>query len=328
MLTFHDTIAKREVEVAPDAASLPPDVNWIDAFRPDATETAFLKRLIGVETPSYQKLSEIESSSRLYASNGHLFLTTPTAYHDTSGMIQTTPLGFVLGKEWLLTVRFKPIRACDHRRYGPPDGDHPLPGGLGAYIALLDEIVDHIADELEGLTGELDKYSHVIFRDDEARPRREGGGDSGDMRHVLRQVGRAGGTSARISETLLGITRMIPYVTNGAAEYLTPEARAKLKSLTRDLSSLNDYEKRQEDKVQFLLDATLGMISVDQNNIFKILTMVSVVGIPPTFIASMYGMNFKNMPELSWDYGYQYGLGMIFLSTIIPLIWFKWRGWW
>jgi magnesium transporter len=121
---------------------------------------------------------------------------------------------------------------------------------------------------------------------------------------------------------------MIPFVSNGAAEFLSAEVRAKLKSLSRDISSLNDYEKHQSDKIQFLLDATLGMINVDQNNIFKILTLVSVVGIPPTFIASMYGMNFKNMPELDWAYGYQHSLCLIALSTIIPLVWFKWRGWW
>lgn len=328
MLTFHATSAKREIEVALDAPSLPPEVNWIDAFRPDPTEIAFLQRVLGIEVPSFQKMSEIETSSRLYAVGSHLFLTTPMIYHDAGGALQTTPLGFVLAKENLLTIRFKPIKACDHRRFDAPDGDHPLPGGPGGFVALLDEIVDHLADELESLTGDLDKFSHVIFRDEDKRPRREAGGDSRDLRVVLRNVGRAGAFTSRISETLLGLSRMIPFVSNGAAEFLSAEVRAKLKSLSRDISSLNDYEKHQSDKIQFLLDATLGMINVDQNNIFKILTLVSVVGIPPTFIASMYGMNFKNMPELDWTYGYQYGLCLIVLSTIIPLVWFKWRGWW
>jgi magnesium transporter len=80
--------------------------------------------------------------------------------------------------------------------------------------------------------------------------------------------------------------------------------------------------------VQFLLDAVLGFINTEQNDIFKVLTIASVVGIPPTFIASMYGMNFHNMPELSWHYGYEWGLFLIALSTILPIIWFKWRGWW
>jgi len=80
--------------------------------------------------------------------------------------------------------------------------------------------------------------------------------------------------------------------------------------------------------VQFLLDAILGFINTEQNEIFKVLTIASVVGIPPTFIASMYGMNFRNMPELSWTWGYEYGLALIAISTILPIIWFKLRGWW
>ena len=93
---------------------------------------------------------------------------------------------------------------------------------------------------------------------------------------------------------------MLPYVATNAAPYLPADIRAKLKSLERDVASLNDYETHLTDKIHFLLDATLGLTNIEQNNIFRILTVVSVVGIPPTFFASMWGMNFKNMPELEW----------------------------
>jgi magnesium transporter len=328
MLAFHNTLAKGEIAVALDATSLPPEVNWIDAFQPGPAEIAFLERILGIEVPSFQRMSEIETSSRLSVIGARLFLTTPMIYHDALGLMQTTPLGFVLGKDNTLTIRFKAIRACDQGHSGDASGDHPLPGGAGGFVAVLDAIVDNLADELETLTGDLDKLSHIVFGHEDRRPRREAAGDSGDLRLVLRNVGRGGAVTSRISETLLGISRMIPFVTSSAADFLSVETRAKLKSLNRDVSSLNDYEKHQSDKIQFLLDATLGMISVDQNNIFKILTLVSVVGIPPTLIASMYGMNFKNMPELDWAYGYPYGLCLIALSAIIPLVWFKWRGWW
>jgi magnesium transporter len=122
--------------------------------------------------------------------------------------------------------------------------------------------------------------------------------------------------------------RIHAYVAANAAPYLESSIRAKLKSLQRDIASLNDYETHLTDKIQFLLDATLGLTNIDQNNIFRILTVVSVIGIPPTFVASMYGMNFKNIPEYDWSYGYQYGLLLIALSAIVPIIWFKWRGWW
>ena len=94
-----------------------------------------------------------------------------------------------------------------------------------------------------------------------------------------------------------------------------------------DIVSLTDYEEHLANKTQFLLDAVLGLINTKQNDIFTVLTVVSVVGIPPTLVASIYGMNFKFMPELTWTYGYYWGLGLIALSTIVPLLWFKWRGW-
>jgi magnesium transporter len=328
MLAFHNTMINREVVVALDATALPVEANWIDAFLPDPTEIAFLERILGIEVPSLQRMSEIETSSRLSTVGSHLFLTIPMVYHDAIALTQTTPLGFVLARDNVLTIRFKPIRACDRRAGANATGDHPLPGGSGAFVAVLDSIVDYLADELENLTTELDNLSHTVFRHEDRQRRRDARGDSRDLRLVLRDVGRAGATTSRMSETLLGISRMVPYVASNAADFLGADARARLESINRDVSSLNDYEKHQSDKIQFLLDATLGMINVDQNNIFKILTLVSVVGIPPTLIASMYGMNFKNMPELDWTYGYPYALVLIALSAIAPLAWFKWRGWW
>jgi magnesium transporter len=329
MLTFHDTLAKTEVPVALDAAALPARVNWIDAFQPTEPETAFLRRVLSIDPPSRDRLSEIENSSRLYTIGDHLYVATPTVYHDTAGLTRTTPLGFVLGKDNVVTIRFKPIKACDHHRYAAPDGDHPLTGGVGGFLSILEQIVDHMADDLEAITGELENHSHVIFGIDDGRPQRHSGHESRNLRPMLTRLGRIGGYTSRISETLLGISRMIPYVTaNAGPDLLSAGAKARLKSVNRDVASLGDYERHIGDKIQFLLDATLGMISVDQNDIFKVLTLVSVVGIPPTLIASMYGMNFKNMPELDWAYGYPYGLTMIVLSALIPLAWFKWRGWW
>ncbi len=329
MLTFHDTLAKAEVPVGLDAAALPERVNWVDAFQPTEPETAFLRRVLKIEPPTRERLSEIENSSRLYAIGDHLYLATPTIYHDTTGVAQTTPLGFVLGKDNVVTIRFKTVKACDHHRYAPPDGDHPLPGGTGGFLSILEQIVDHLADDLEMMTGELENYSHAIFGTEDGWSKRRGGQGKRDLRPMLARLGRVGGSTSRLSETLLGISRMIPYVVANAGPDLFPaDAKAKFKSLTRDVASLNDFQKHLSDKIQFLLDATLGMISVDQNDIFRILTLVSVVGIPPTLIASMYGMNFKTMPELDWAYGYPYGLAMIVLSALIPLAWFKSRGWW
>ena len=111
------------------------------------------------------------------------------------------------------------------------------------------------------------------------------------------------------------------------ADWLPPEVKPRLDITRQDVASLSDYDEHIANKVQLLLDATLGLINVEQNNIIKVLTIVSVVGIPPTLIASMYGMNFKGMPEYDWVWGYPYALAMIALSAVLPLVWFKWRGW-
>jgi magnesium transporter len=327
MLTFYST-TKGDIKVEFDAATLPPEVNWIDAFSPEEQEVAWLQRMLGIVLPTLERLSEIETSSRLYRDKDHLFMSMPAIYRTPSGLAQTSPLGFVLCKDYLLALRYKPIKACEDLHYTDGVENHRAPDGPGAFITLLETIIDHGADELEKINADLDGLSQTIFGVRGADKRRGPRQDNRDLGRMLGQIGRNGDLTSKISDVLLGMGRMLPFVTSEAADYLSPEARTKLKSLGRDIASLNDYETRQTDKIQFLLDATLGLTNIEQNNIFRLLTVVSVVGIPPTLVASMYGMNFKNMPELAWHYGYAYGLALIFLSAIIPIIWFKWRGWW
>jgi magnesium transporter len=151
--------------------------------------------------------------------------------------------------------------------------------------------------------------------------------EEADLKLILRRVGHNGDLASKIRDSLLGIARIVPFVLTLAADWLPAEVKPRLETLRQDVASLNDYDAHLVNKVQLLLDATLGLINIDQNNIIKVLTIVSVVGVPPTLVASMYGMNFKYMPELNWAWGYPYGLALITLSAILPLLWFKWRGW-
>ena len=107
-----------------------------------------------------------------------------------------------------------------------------------------------------------------------------------------------------------------------------PDEKTRLSTAQQDIVSLVDFEAHLSGKTQFLLDAILGFINTEQNEIFRVLTIASVVGIPPTLVAGMYGMNFHDMPELGWRWGYPYGLALIALSTLLPILWFKRRGWW
>jgi len=151
---------------------------------------------------------------------------------------------------------------------------------------------------------------------------------SNDALHrTLIEVGNAGERLSQIRGSLLGLQRIVQFASEPERDWMPNHVRSGLKTAQTDLLSLTDYETHLSDKVQFLLDAVLGFINTKQNDIFTVLTIVSVVGIPPTLVASIYGMNFKNMPELDWAWGYQFGLMLIVLSTVLPILWFKWRGW-
>ena len=328
MLTFHSTRTGQAISAALEVQTLPAEIDWIDGLSPDPSEVGFLERTLGIEVPDLNKMSEIETSSRLYNVGDNLFLTVPIASLNDDGTSQSSPLAFVVTQNVLLTVRFGPIKLCDSRPSAVSGRDRLLAGGAGALIVLVEALVDNIADDLEIVTARLDQHSQAIFTEPVATPGWRKQGANKNLRHVLVRIGQVRGLTSRISETLLVVTRMARYVAAEAGVRLGAEALGRLDRIAHDAASLSDHETRLSEKIQFLLDATLGLIGVDQNDIFKILTMVSVVGIPPTLIASMYGMNFKTIHEYDWAYGYQYGLFLIFLSAVIPLLWFKWRGWW
>jgi magnesium transporter len=312
-----------------EGTALSSDVVWIDLLTPDASEIAYVAKSTGLAVPSIEELSEIESSSRLRAANGALYLSAPLISLADPNETRATPVGFVLTRERLITVRFAelPSFAAVAQRTLPPDS--PAPTSAGIFSDLIDAIVDRLADALERIASELDTLSHRLFRAGRTEPfsRHRSAVESADLRLILRRVGHSGDLASKIRDSLLGIGRIVPFVLSLGAEWLPAEVKPRLDTVRHDVASLNDYDAHLVNKVQLLLDATLGLINIEQNNIIKVLTIVSVVGVPPTLVASIYGMNFKHMPELDWAWGYPYGLALIALSAVLPLLWFKWRGW-
>jgi magnesium transporter len=310
-------------------ASLPANVAWIDLLKPEPDEVAFVERTTGLDVPGIADLSEIESSSRLRNRNGAIYLSAPLIYRADSDQPLTTPVGFVLTRERLITVRFETLASFEAFADRDLAGESDPLTSAAVFAGLIDAITDRLADVLESIAAELDVLSHRLFHAPatETGARRPPARESADLRIILRRVGHSGDLASKIRDSLLGVGRIVPYVSSLAAEWLPPEIKPRLDTVRQDVLSLSDYDAHIANKVQLLLDATLGLINVEQNNIIKVLTIVSVVGIPPTLVASMYGMNFKNMPELGWSWGYPYGLALIVLSAILPVAWFKWRGW-
>lgn len=299
---------------------------WIDLLQPTPGEIAQVEAEFDVKVPSRGQLDEIESSSRMRSEGEYLYLSMPVGTQRNLLDTAPTPVGFVLSPKLLVTVRYADLQSFANVR-GAIAKNGRCVSSTSTFVTLLEAMVDVAADVLEKIASDLGGISRRVFRQDASRTRRASR-TSRMLRQTLTIVGDAGEHLSQIREGLMGLERIIGFVAEAGEQWLGPDIQARLKTARKDLDSLADFEAHLSGKVQFLLDAILGYINTEQNDIFKVLTIVSVVGIPPTLIASMYGMNFHNMPELSWPWGYQYGLGLIALSTFVPILWFKWRGWW
>ena len=305
----------------PDAVVKPV---WIDLLEPTAEERGRITSEYGLRVPSREALQEIESSSRLRAEGQVLTLSMPLTVPEERTDLPA-PLGFILSPSLLVSVRFTELHGFAEVRARLDKSDVPI-DSTAVFAALIESMVDYRADLLESISAQVGAVSKRVFARHVPRTRRTV--LDGALREMLAAVGAAGERLSEIRESLLGLQRIVGFSCEMAHDWLRPQIRARLVTARGDLASLTDYETHLWSKVQFLLDAILGFINTDQNDIFKVLTIVSVVGIPPTLIASIYGMNFHNMPELSWRYGYQFGLALILASTILPILWFKRRGWW
>lgn len=300
---------------------------WLDLHDPTPAELAQVEKMAGGVLPSREDLSEIERSSRLKVRDGVLSMSVPMVTRVKGSAPQVAPVGFILSRKRLVTVRFAPLKAFDAvaGRF-QDDGACPT-SSLETFVGLCDEIIDRLADSLEHAAAELRTLSARAFHV------ADGQGPKGVLsnriiRGRLRQLGQLGDQLSETRDVLLGLGRAVDFACEMTSDWADSEKMKRgMNTLKKDVASLDEYEIHLADKVQFLLDAMVGLIGIAQNDLFKVLTVVSIVGIPPTLVAGIYGMNFKTMPEYDWAFGYPYGLAVITLSAIAPLVWFKWRGW-
>jgi magnesium transporter len=308
----------------PSSAASLAEAFWIDLLDPSDGERAEVEQATKLELPTKDALNEIESSSRVYIEGDVLYLSTPVGAGTDCLSDAPTTLGFVLSRKRLLTLRFGKIAAVDKLLEAYAHEDEPSPGD--AFMKILEVIVDQVADTLEHASAALEQISNSAFR----RERRNSGGfaaASESLHQSLRKLGRMNDGLSHIRDALLGLGRIAAFVLDVDSKKHIGDREPRLHAVRSDIASLNDYQAHLSGKVQFLLDATLGFINIQQNDIVKALTIVSVVGVPPVLIAGVYGMNFRHMPELDWPFGYPFALILIVLSGLVPLAWFKWRNW-
>ena len=307
-------------EIAPHPAAV-----WLDLMNPNDGEIRLVEDLTGVRLPTRPELEEIEQSSRLAFEAGALRLTAPVIAKADTDYPTLAHVGLILTPERVISVRYDALRMFEMAAEEVA-GLCDKMSSAAVFVALLRSFVARQADVLEAARARLDAISHRVFGEHSSAPRHVRRSNA-LMRDKLRALGRLGECTSMIRESLLAVNRMIPFALESAREWFAPDLSTQLQVVREDIASLTQFEEHLLGKIQFLLDAVLGFINIEQNDIFKVLTIASVVGIFPTLVAGWYGMNFHNMPEYGWAYGYQFGIGVLIVSTILPLLWFKWRGW-
>ena len=304
----------------------PAGAAWYDLFNPTPEEDRFVGASLGIDIPTREEMKDIEPSARLYKEAGAEFMTmTAMANLDTDQPVKS-PVTFVLRENILVTVRYsdpKPFKLFPVRA-AKPGGVSPGGGGEAVMLGLMDAFIDRLAQVLENTSDEIDQISHEVFRSRSRGDKRE----PQDLQSVIERIGRKGELLTMARESLLSILRLTSFhQAGGEGKKATAAMRQEAKTLQRDATALADHAAYLSNKVNFLLDATLGLINLEQNQIIKIFTVASVAFLPPTLVASIYGMNFDVMPELKWMFGYPLAIVIMVASAILPFAYFKRRRW-
>lgn len=296
---------------------------WIDLIHPSKEEEALVERQLGILVPTREEMAEIEVSSRLYQEGGAQFMTATVLHQSEMPNPQAAAITFILTDNKLVTVRYAEPRAFGLFLRRAERGDAAADSGMAVLMGLLDAIVDREADIIERLQSDTDRVAQSIFE-------MKGGAGTRSRRFdvVLKQIGRAGEIASKMRDSLLSLGRLLTYLTHHAIyQEHSKRTREQIKTASRDVQSLIGHLGYLDSRITFMLDATLGLVSIEQNQIIKLFSVVAVVLLPPTLVASIYGMNFRNMPELDWVFGYPLALVLMVLSAVLPFLYFRRKGW-
>ncbi|MEI9902476.1 MAG: magnesium transporter CorA family protein [Hyphomicrobium sp.] len=296
---------------------------WIDLLQPTAEEDKFVEQALAIDVPTRAEMREIEPSNRFYQERGAYFMTASIVYSIEAPVPLTTPVTFILAGDRLVTVRYAEPKAFPLYLQRVEKGDAPCTTGAMIMTGLIDAIVHRMADLIERIQDEVDRLAQSVF---ELR----GGQQTRNRRLdvVLKRIGKAGDITARAEDSASSLSRLLHYFAQAAQDRGDdPRIRQRVKAAQRDINSLMEHTKFLSQRIGFILDATLGMINIEQNQIIKLFSVMAVVLLPPTLVASVYGMNFKHMPELDWVLGYPWALVLMAAAAIFPVIYFRRKGW-
>lgn len=300
-----------------------PELVWVDLLNPTHEEEVDVERLLGTEIPTREEMHEIELSSRLYQENGALHATATLVTQADTEEPETHAVTFLLVKQCLITIRY--VNPRPFRMFISRTGKMELLQYQGStvFTGLLELIVDRLADILEMAGHNIDGMTRKIFR---PKLNREGD-ERTDFQALLQEIGINGDLISKTRESMVSVSRLLSFILQAPQFRHGTDEHGRISTLLRDIAPLSDHANFLSNKVNFLLDATLGMISIEQNAIIKIFSVAAVVFLPPTLVASIYGMNFHLMPELDWHLGYPMAIILMILSAFLPYKYFKRKKW-
>ncbi len=296
------------------ATDLGSEVIWVDLINPTEEERDWLRIAYAQELPTIDDLYEIEASSRFYENEYGLHISSYFLnYADNNpGNISAA---FVFNGDRLFTLREEELAAFRLFRMRGRKGLVNINNSKSILLGLFETKVENLADILERIHADLEETSQQVL----------GNAENDDMESVLTDLARQEDVNGKVRISMMDLQRMLYLLLR--AGILNAEQSERLRDIIRDSESLIAHSSFLFDKIKFLLDTTLGFINVNQNKIIKIFSVASVMFLPPTMIASVYGMNFELMPELKWHLGYPFGLGLMVISAVLPFWYFRRRGW-
>jgi magnesium transporter len=318
MITVYDAVGGKLVQ-----RSEPGDVStsvWIDLINPGEDEDKSIEKALGIEVPTRSEMREIEASNRFYNENGAYYMTSIILHNSSQDVPMTSVITFILSGPLLVTVRYAEPRAFPVYVARAAKGDADCVTGAGVMIGLFEMLIEREADLIERVQDEVEKIAPQVFGQNGQTARR--------LDILLKTVGKEGDITARAQESAMSLHRLSLYFANAARERKDdPRVLGRIEAANHDILSLMESMRFLSARTSFLLDATLGMISTEQNQIIKLFSVMAVMLMPPTLVASIYGMNFHNMPELNETWGYPAALVLMFFSGLIPYLYFRRKGW-
>ena len=294
---------------------------WVDLVSPSKIEEELVEQYLALDIPTRDEMREIELSSRLYEEKKALFMTATMLAKTDSNEPEYDAVTFVLTGQQLVTIRY--IEPQAFYLFTSKLAKLETPTAIAVLLGLLDATVGRLADILESVGHRLQDYSKMIFRPAQETPQI----NRLDYKQLLQQIGINADINTKVRESLLAFNRLIIFFEQTSNITVDQSSRLHLDTLSKDMGALSDHSNFLSSKVNFLLDASLGMVAIEQNKIIKTFSIAAAIFLPPTLITGIYGMNFHNMPELSWPWGYPMSIGLMLLSAWLPYKYFKYKKW-